>query len=94
MTTMTKDEMMKKIEELEAKLARGNETMKTRVLSLIESGINSIEAIGQELSITSKNVSSNLTHIRKELEAGGRTIVSHRIGTETKLAIVELSIFG
>lgn len=98
---MTKDqllektqELLAKIDELEGKLARKDSTVKTRVLELIETGFNSIEKISAELGITAKNVSSNLTHIRTELAKSGKTIISHRIENETKLAIVELSIFG
>lgn len=91
---MTKEEMMKKIEELEAtnsELKRtSGQTVKSKVIELIEAGMNCIEDISAALEISSKNVSSNLTRIRHELSESGKTIVSQRINDKTMLAVVEL----
>ena len=95
---MTREEMAEVIANLTAKneeLVRNNgSNMKTRVLEMIETGINTIEGIAEGLSITSKNVSSNLTAIRADLKEAGKTVVTHRFGNETKLAVVELEALG
>lgn len=91
---MTKDELMARIVELEKtnenlEKTKG-QTMKSKVFSLIESGFNCIEDLAEELKITSKNVSSNLTYIRADLKEAGKTIVSQRINQKTMIAVVEL----
>jgi len=95
---MTREEMAEVIKNLTAKneeLVRNNgSNMKTRVLEMIESGINTIEEIAEGLSITSKNVSSNLTAIRADLKEVGKIVVTHRMGGQTKLAVVELEVLG
>lgn len=91
---MTKKEMAELIEKLQAEKVElqksSGSTMKSRVVELIESGMNTIEDIANTLSITSKNVSSNLTAIRHDLKVDGKTIISQRIDNNTKLAIVTL----
>ena len=95
---MSKDEMLAKIAELEGKVTTLKEAktdgVKEQVLRLIESGFNSIEAIAEELDKTSKNISTNLTYIRKELAESGKTIISYRKDGRTYLAVQNLSIFG
>ena len=77
MTKMTKEEMAKRIEELEKvneELKKhSGQTVKDRIIELIESGMNTIEDLAETLSITSKNVSSNLTKIRHELSSKNET---------------------
>lgn len=89
---MTKEEMIKKIEELtiinESLAKNQGKTVKSKILEMIESGINTIEDLSTQLQISSKNVSSNLTHIRAELKEQGKTIVSQRIEDKTMLAII------
>lgn len=93
-TEMTKEEMMTKIEELTLKSDRleatKGQTVKSKVFDLIESGFNCIEDLAEELKISSKNVSSNLTYIRADLKELGKTIVSQRINQKTMIAVVEL----
>lgn len=95
---MTEKEMMARIEELEKsnetlKKSKG-QTMKTKVFNLIEQGFNSIQDIADELEISAKNVSSNLTYIRADLKESGKTIISHQIDKKTMLALVELKSFN
>lgn len=91
-TKMTKEEMVLKIEELtkanENLVKSQGETVRSKIMTLIDDGVNSIEELGSLLSINSKNVSSNLTKIRAELKESGRTIVTQRIEKRTMLAIV------
>ena len=94
MKEMTKEEMMKKIEELENKLENSDTTVKMKVLALIESGFNTIEAIATELKTNSKNISSNLTYLRNQLKAKDQTIISHRIGDKTYLKIMTFKELG
>lgn len=95
---MSKEEMLAKIAELEGKVTTLKEAktdgVKEQVLRLIESGFNTIEDIADELEKTSKNISTNLTYIRKELAESGKTIVSYRRDNKTYLSIQDLSIFG
>jgi biotin operon repressor len=95
---MTKEEMLLRIAELESKNKTLKESktdgVKEQVLRLLQSGYNSIEAIAEELDKTSKNISTNLTYIRKELAESGQTIVSYRKDNKTYLSIQDLSIFG
>lgn len=95
---MTKEEMMAKIAELEGQVTTLKEAktdgVKEQVLRLLNEGANSIEEIAETLGKTSKNISTNLTYIRKELAEQGKTIVSYRKDSRTYLAITDLSIFG
>jgi len=95
-TKMSKDELMAALEaqnaELEAVKASKGKGMKERVYELLTGGVNSIQDIAEHLNITDKNVSSNLTYLRQDLELKGQTIVSHKFKdlNKTKLAIVNL----
>lgn len=95
---LTKDEMLARIAELEGSVetlkASKTDGVKEQVMKLIESGFNTIEDIADELDKTSKNISTNLTYIRKELAQSGQTIVSYRQNSKTYLSIQNLSIFG
>ena len=98
MTKMTKEEMAKRIEELEKvneELKKhSGQTVKDRIIELIESGMNTIEDLAETLSITSKNVSSNLTKIRHELSSKNETIITQRMNGKTMLAVVNLIDLG
>ena len=98
MATMTKEEMAKRIEELEKQneelKTKSGQTVKNRIVEMITNGVNTIEELSSTLAITSKNVSSNLTKIRSELKEEGKTIVTLRMDNVTKLAVVELSQLG
>ena len=95
---MTKDEMLARIALLENNVETLKEAktdgVKEQVMRLIESGFNNIEDIATDLNKTSKNISTNLTYIRKELAETGQTIVSYRKDNKTYLSIQNLSIFG
>lgn len=95
---LTKDEMLARIAELEGSVetlkAAKTDGVKEQVMRLIDTGFNTIESIAEELDKTSKNISTNLTYIRKELALNGKTIVSYRQNNKTYLAVQDLSIFG
>ena len=59
---------------------------KEQVLHCLRSGINTIDAIADHLSINSKNVSSQLTYLRKD----GHMIYSIRFNNVTTLKLEEL----
>jgi len=62
-----------------------SEGRKEQVLKCLRSGICTIEAIAKELGINSKNVSSQLTYLRKD----GHMIYSIRINNVTTLKLEE-----
>jgi len=62
-----------------------SEGRKDQVLKCLRSGICTIEAIAKELDINSKNVSSQLTYLRKD----GHMIYSIRINNITTLKLEE-----
>lgn len=59
---------------------------KDQVLQCLRSGINTIEAIADHIGINSKNVSSQLTYLRKD----GHMIYSIRFNNVTTLKLEEL----
>ena len=84
---MTKDEMLTKIAELEAKLANvksGGKNRKGDVLRLLNEGYDSIESIAEVLDIIKKNVSSILSALRKQ----GHVIINIRAGGNSILQLV------
>lgn len=93
---MTKEEMMKMIETLtnENETLKSNECVSDKVKSLIESGINTIEDLSDQLKISSKNVSSNLTKLRNEMKENGQTIVSYRTNNLTYLSVQNFEDLG
>lgn len=95
---MTIDQMKARLVELEAANVRleaaKTDGVKEQVKRLIESGFNTIESIATELDKTSKNISSNLTYLRKDLAESGQTIISQRINSLTYVTIQPMSIFG
>lgn len=74
MTTMTKEEMANRIAELEAKNAElaakvesKGDGRKAQVMGIIErEGRVTIKEIGLELGISERNVSSQLSYLRKD----------------------------
>lgn len=97
---MSKDEIIKKLNETETKISEleksNGQDLKTRIKNMIESGYNTIESISEKLECSNKNVSSYLTYIRKELKQNGEWIVSTKLeqGGSTYLAKVKLSDLG
>ena len=59
---------------------------KDQVLQCLRSGINTIDSIAEHLGINSKNVSSQLTYLRKD----GHMIYSIRFNNVTTLKLEEL----
>lgn len=97
MTTMTKEELINKVAELEAALKNEKSksvNMKTRVRGLIDSGVNTMDGLAVALNTTNKNVSSVLTAIRKELSAEGKTIITQVHNGQTMVAVIDLSVLG
>jgi hypothetical protein len=96
LTKLSKEELLARLEEQNAQIetlkSQKGKGMKEKVMELLEGGVNSIQGISEHLNITDKNVSSNLTYLRQDLELKGMTIVSHKFKNEgvTKLAIVNL----
>jgi len=95
---MTKQEMAAMIETLKADneaLKQSNGvSVKNKVMDLIESGVNNIEDIALRLSISSKNVSSNLTYLRNDMKSEGKTIISLRIDGKTFLSVKSFKEMG
>lgn len=60
---------------------------KEQVLQCLRDGINTIDKIAETLGITNKNVSSQLTYLRKE----GHMIYSIRLNNVTTLKLEELT---
>lgn len=95
---MTKQEMADMI----ASLTKDNEALrsntgvgvKDKVMKCIEDGMNSIEDISMFLSISSKNVSSNLTYLRNDMKKEGKTIISMRIEGKSLLSIKTFAEMG
>jgi len=94
---MTKDEMIKKIAELEAGLvaekAKGA-NMKTKVMAQLESGVNTMSGLTEGLNTTSKNISSILTYLRKDLIKEGKTIITQKYKDQTMVTILSLETLG
>ena len=80
--------------ELEKLKSSTGQTMPTRVLNLIESGYRTIEELANELGTNSRNISSNLTYIRRDLKPQGKWLVSSKIEGKTYLKIIDLAEFG
>jgi len=79
---MSKEELLKLIKSGHFSKKRGR---KEEVLELLKKGYDTIEAIAEELGITSKNVSSVLTALRKD----GHFIMSYKIKGQAVVHLVE-----
>lgn len=77
--SMTKAELI----ELLSK-AQNGENRKKQVLELLEKGFDTIEALANELNITKKNVSSVLSHLRKD----GNNIITLKIQGQNVLKLI------
>ena len=77
---MTKAELLEYIEN-----SKNNKNgRKFEVLNLLKEGYDSIESIGEALNITSKNVSSILTALRKD----GNIIINMRVDKQSILQLM------
>lgn len=72
-----------KIAELTKKLETKGTGRKEAVLKLLMDGATSIKEIAEEIGITNKNVSSQLTYLR----ADGHQIISYRLGGQSHLEL-------
>ncbi len=86
--------LAQKDRELEKLKSASGQTMPNRVLSLINQGYRTIEELASELDTNSRNISSNLTYIRRELKPKGKWLVSSKIEGHTYLKIIDLVDFG
>lgn len=77
----TREELLEIIEILTKKLELKGNGRKESVLKLLNDGFNSIQSIAEEIGITSKNVSSQLTYLRQD----GYKIISYRDGGKSVL---------
>jgi len=80
--------------ELEKLKNSSGQTMPAKVLGLIENGYRTIEELASELNTNSRNISSNLTYIRRDLKPKGKWLVSSKIEGQTYLKIIDLQEFG
>lgn len=92
---MTKEELIAEIANLKEKLSIkvSNLNRKDVVLGLIKDGFDTADAIGEELSITKKNVASILTALRKE----GNHIITMKVGGNNIIKLLsddEAKAFG
>jgi hypothetical protein len=98
MKELTKEQLLallqEKDTELESLRSRSGKSMPQRVLELIESGYYTIDELGDELKITNKNVSSNLTYIRRELRKQGKWLISSTIDSRTYLKVMTFEELG
>lgn len=84
---LSQEELIKKIEELQA---RQGKNRKGEVLELIEKGFDSATAISEEMGITTKNVASILTALRKDghhiltMKVAGQNILKMLTNDEAK----------
>lgn len=64
-----------KVEDLTLKLETKGTGRKEAVLNLLREGYNNIDSIAEAIGINNKNVSSQLTYLRKE----GHVILSYKL---------------
>lgn len=79
---MSNYENLSKAELIEMlKTSKSGQGRKEQVLTCLKEGVDTIEAIAERLQINTKNVSSQLTYLRKDghniitLSAGGQSIL-------------------
>ncbi|RMG70189.1 MAG: ArsR family transcriptional regulator [Chloroflexi bacterium] len=84
---MTKEDLIKELMKAKAAKTKGR---KEQVLDLLKQGYDTIEAIANELGISTKNVSSQLTYLRKE----GYHILSISAGGQSVLKLVDDEIMA
>lgn len=94
LTKMTKDELIALTEKLTKKVEESKAngpTVKQKVLALLNAGYTDTDSICAELEISSKNLSSNLTYLRKDLINNGETIITQPVNGKIRIAIVKLA---
>ena len=88
--SMTKSNLMEEVIRLRYELANKVQPVKAagrkeQVLNCLRAGVTTIDQIANELGINSKNVSSQLTYLRKD----GYMIYSIRMNNMTTLKLEE-----
>lgn len=97
MANMTKEELANKVAELEAALAiekAKSVSIKTRIEEALHNGVNNMDDLANVLGTGKKSLSSNLTRLRKEFIATGKTIITQQHNGKTMIAIVSLETLG
>lgn len=88
------DLLNQKENEIETLKTGQGETMPSKVMALIESGYRTIDELATELGTNNRNISSNLTYIRRDLKPQGKWLVSSKIDGKTYLKVIDLAEFG
>jgi len=94
MKELSKEQLIELLKEKEShiKVLESNKVGRVQqVKSLIEKGYNTIDMIADELKINNRNVSSQLSSLRKHLLKEGKTVISASIDDRTYLKVVEVS---
>lgn len=97
MANMTKEELANKVAELEVALAiekAKSVSIKTRIEDALNEGVNNMDDLASKLGTGRKSLSSNLTRLRKEFIASGKTIITQQHNGKTMIAIVSLETLG
>lgn len=74
--------------EIKAEGRKTRVSTKTKIMNLIRGGYNTVEAMAERLEISRKNISSNLTYLRRELALDGLTLTSDRHDSQTIINLV------
>lgn len=72
----------------ETKPSKKRISTKVKIMNLIKAGYNTTETMAEKLGISRKNVSSNLTYLRRELAKDGLTLTSERRNGATIINLV------
>ena len=94
MKELSKEQLIELLKEKEGHIKELESNKVSRVhqvKSLIEKGYNTIDMIADELKINNRNVSSQLTALRKQLLEEGKTVISANIDDKTYLKVVEVN---
>jgi len=91
---MTKDEIIVELNKKNEIIKNGQTSRKDQVMTLLTDGVMTIQDIAEQMNISAKNVSSNLTYLREDMKSLGQTILSHKMNNKTYLKIITLSDFG
>jgi hypothetical protein len=98
MADLTREQLLALLQEKEAEITRlasvKGKSMPQRVLELIDSGYHTIDELATELETNNKNISSNLTYIRRELRKTGQWLISATIDNKTYLRICSFEELG
>ena len=94
MKELSKEQLIELLKEKESHIKELESNRVSRVQqvkALIDKGYNTIDMIADELKINNRNVSSQLTALRKHLLEEGKTVISASIDDRTYLKVVEVN---